>query len=232
MWTLLLTTLPTQPSAVRLRVWRALKQLGCAALRDGAYLLPEAQAAAFEALAAEVQSHGGSASVLSLAARDAAQQQELLALFDRSAAYAEWRSSAQALQQDLPQLAEPEARKRWRIVADALAAVQRTDYLPGPAAAQAQQDMDRLRLAVQARYSKGEPRSGPALVTTSLTRPSTRAGAGPHERGRAWTAWRAHGSFAASLTQRRGSCGWRTRRRHHAVRWVSTLTVRASHTPV
>ena len=44
MWTLLITTLPTQPSAVRLRVWRALKQLGCAALRDGAYLLPEAQA--------------------------------------------------------------------------------------------------------------------------------------------------------------------------------------------
>ena len=193
MWTLLITTLPTQPSAVRLRVWRALKQLGCAALRDGAYLLPETQAAAFEALAAEVQSHGGSASVLSLAARDAAQQQELLALFDRSAAYAEWRSSAQALQQDLPQLAEPEARKRWRMVADALAALQRTDYLPGPAAAQAQQDMDTLRLAVQARYSKGEPRSGPALVTTRLDAPkyqgrrwATRARPGVDRMACAW----------------------------------------------
>ena len=168
LWTLLITTLPTQPSAVRLRVWRALKQLGCAALRDGAYLLPEAQAAAFEALAAEVQAHGGSASVLSLSARNAAQQQELLALFDRSAAYADWRSTAQALQQELPQLAEPEARKRWRMVADALAALQRTDYLPGPAAAQAQQDMDTLRLAVEARYSRGEPRSGPALAITRL----------------------------------------------------------------
>ena len=168
MWALLITTLPTQPSAVRLRVWRSLKQLGCAALRDGAYLLPDAQAGVFETLAAEVRSHGGSASVLSLSARDASQKQELLALFDRSAAYADWRSSAQLLRQDLPQLTEPEARKRWRTVADALAAVQRTDHLPGPAAAQAQQDMDTLRLAVQVRYSKGEPRSGPALAATRL----------------------------------------------------------------
>jgi hypothetical protein len=32
-WSLLLVTLPTQPSAVRLRIWRALKALGCGALR-------------------------------------------------------------------------------------------------------------------------------------------------------------------------------------------------------
>ena len=170
MWTLLITTLPTQPNAVRLRVWRALKQLGCAALRDGAYLLPDAQGAAFETLAAEVRAHGGSASVLALVPRSDAQQQELLALFDRSADYAAWRSTLQALQQDLPQLGEADARKRWRTVADALAALQRTDYLPGPAAAQAQQDMDTLRLAVEARYSKGEPRSGPALAFTRLNR--------------------------------------------------------------
>ena len=168
MWALLITTLPTQPNAVRLRVWRALKQLGCAALRDGAYLLPDAQGAAFETLAAEVQAHGGSASVLALVPRSDAQQQELLALFDRSADYAAWRSTLQALQQDLPQLAEGAARKRWRTVADGLAALQRTDYLPGPAAAQAQQDMDTLRLAVEARYSKGEPRSAPALAITRL----------------------------------------------------------------
>jgi len=45
MWALLIVTLPTRPNAVRLRIWRALKALGCAALRDGAYLLPAAQAA-------------------------------------------------------------------------------------------------------------------------------------------------------------------------------------------
>ena len=35
----MLVKLPTRPNAVRLRTWRALKALGCAALRDGAYLL-------------------------------------------------------------------------------------------------------------------------------------------------------------------------------------------------
>ena len=51
MWALLIVTLPTQPNAVRLRIWRSLKALGCAALRDGAYLLPNEQAAVLESLA-------------------------------------------------------------------------------------------------------------------------------------------------------------------------------------
>ena len=66
MWILLLTTLPTQPNAVRLRIWRALKGLGCVAVRDGAYLLPESEVEKFEALADEVRQHGGTASVLNL----------------------------------------------------------------------------------------------------------------------------------------------------------------------
>ena len=66
MLAILILTLPTQPNAVRVRVWRALKTLGCGALRDGAYLLPSEHAALFEPLAAEVREHGGSAMVLSL----------------------------------------------------------------------------------------------------------------------------------------------------------------------
>ena len=66
MLAILILTLPTQPNAVRVRIWRALKTLGCGALRDGAYLLPAEHAAVFEPLAAEVREHGGSAMVLSL----------------------------------------------------------------------------------------------------------------------------------------------------------------------
>lgn len=168
MWTLLITTLPTQPSAVRLRVWRTLKQLGCASLRDGAYLLPDTQAPAFEALATQVREHGGSASVLALAARSAAQQEELRALFDRSAAYATWREQVLALLNELPQLNEADARKRQRAVADELLELQRTDHVPGPASAQAPQELEQLRQAVKARFSPGEPRSGPALAITRL----------------------------------------------------------------
>lgn len=157
MWTLLITALPSRPSAVRLRIWRALKALGCAALRDGAYLLPQSPSPALEALAGEVRTHGGTASVLSLDPRDAGQRDEWRALFDRSEAYAEWRASAQALRSGLAQLDETAARRQLRAVVDALAAIQRVDHVPGPASAQADTDLDTLRRAVEARFSPGEP---------------------------------------------------------------------------
>ena len=170
MWSLLLITLPTQPNAVRLRLWRALKALGCAALRDGAYLLPAAQAASLDALADEARAHGGTAQVLAMAPRDDAQRDETLALFDRSAVYAAWRQEAQALQDALPALAETEARRRQRAVADALAAIQATDYYPGSAAAQAGADLQALRLALDARFSRGEPQAQAAAGIPPLDR--------------------------------------------------------------
>ena len=157
MWAALILTLPTQPNAVRVRVWRALKALGCAALRDGAYLLPREQAGAFDPLVAEVRAHGGQAMVLDLSARDAAQRAELLALFDRTAAYAQWRADAQALSAALSKLTESEARRRLRAVADALEDLRRTDYYPGSAAEQAAAELDALRPALDARFSRGEP---------------------------------------------------------------------------
>jgi hypothetical protein len=159
MWATLIVTLPSQPNAVRVRVWRALKTLGCAALRDGAYLLPAAQAPLFEPLADEVRQHGGTAMVLAMAPLNDAQRDELLALFDRSEAYAGWRESATALQADLPVLTETEARRRMRLVVDALQALTLVDHYPGAAAAQAQTALHALRQALDAHFSKGEPRA-------------------------------------------------------------------------
>jgi hypothetical protein len=159
MWSLLLVTLPTQPSAVRVRTWRALKSLGCAALRDGAYLLPQAQEGTFEPLVSDVREHGGSAMVLRLTARDDAHEKELVALFDRSDAYAQWRATADALQADLGALGEAEARRRFRAIAQALLEVQRIDYFPGPAAEQAEAALAALRETVDASYCRGEPQA-------------------------------------------------------------------------
>jgi hypothetical protein len=157
MWAVLILTLPSQPNAVRLRLWRALKTLGCASLRDGAYLLPVAQAHLFDPIAAEAQEHGGSATVLDLSARTDAQRAELLALFDRREAYAEWRSEVDAVAAALPRLEENEARRRARSVAESLLALRRIDYYPGAAAEQAEYHLAGLRQAVDARFSKGEP---------------------------------------------------------------------------
>jgi len=158
-WTLLLLTLPTQPNAVRLRVWRALRALGCAALRDGAYLLPAAQGSQFEPLAGEAREHGGTALLLDLGPRDERQRDELLALFDRSEAYALWHDSAARWLAELPSLAETEARRRLRALVDALQALQRIDYYPGAAAEQARSACDALRQALDARFSRGEPQA-------------------------------------------------------------------------
>ena len=157
MWAILIVTLPTQPNAVRVRIWRALKALGCAALRDGAYLLPTDQQAVFEPLAEEVREHGGTAMVLTLSPRDDAQRDESLALFDRTDAYAQWRDTATALQAELDTLGETEARRRLRGVDDALQAVRRIDYYPDTAVEQAQGVLQALRQALDRRFSKGEP---------------------------------------------------------------------------
>jgi len=157
MWAILVITLPTQPNAVRLRIWRALKALGCAALRDGAYLLPAHLAHELDALADEARQHGGTASVLALAARDDQQRNEVQALFGRAAAYAQWREGVDALRGALPCLAETEARRRLRALAEALSTLQRIDYYPGAAAEQAQLDLGALRLALDSQHSKGEP---------------------------------------------------------------------------
>ncbi len=157
MFAILFLTLPTQPNAVRLRVWRALKALGCASIRDGTYLLPHECAALFAPLVDEVRAHGGEASVMKLSGADEAQSAELRGLFDRSEAYGEWRAEADALASSLKALGEVEARRRLRGMADALQALRQIDYYPGNAAAQAETHLSGLRQAVDTLYSKGEP---------------------------------------------------------------------------
>jgi hypothetical protein len=87
----LFLSLPAKASAGRMRIWRGLRALGCANLRDGVYLLPEIadNAKALEDIAAEVRSVLGTADIYRLGGRDPAQQAHLLGLFDRTADYVE-----------------------------------------------------------------------------------------------------------------------------------------------
>lgn len=157
MWSALFLTLPTQPNAVRLRIWRALKGLGCGSLRDGVYVLPAEHARRFDSLVTEVRTHGGQASVMQLSTDDPAARAAVLALFDRTEAFGDWCAQAQGLAAALTTLEETEARRRWRAVAEALQALQRVDYYPGPAGEQARAELEALRQALDARFSRGEP---------------------------------------------------------------------------
>src|SRR5439155_24754439 len=75
-WLLLIASLPTAQTAARMRLWRALKTGGAAALRDGVYLLPQAEGAV-EALATqadELRAAGGEAWLLSAAPLDGSER--------------------------------------------------------------------------------------------------------------------------------------------------------------
>ena len=159
MWSVLFLTLPTQPTAVRLRVWRSLKALGCPLLRDGAYLLPQDREECFQPVVDEVRQHGGSAQVMWLTPSDEVQRDEVLALFDRSAAYEQWRNTLDSWLAALPATAETEARRQWRAIEQALRDIQAIDHYPGEATLQADAALSDARAALDARFSHNEPRA-------------------------------------------------------------------------
>lgn len=81
-WLLLIATLPTKPAAARMRLWRGAKAAGCAALRDGAWLLPATGASKLARLAEDVIAAGGSAEILNVVT-EGEQTTRFTALFDR-----------------------------------------------------------------------------------------------------------------------------------------------------
>ncbi len=142
----LFVSLPTRQTAGRMRIWRALRALGCATLRDGVYLLPESaeHAAALARIADEVLVVDGSADLYLLGGRDAEQQAAIVALFDRAADYA-------AL---LATMARTDASdgKALRGLKRDLAALVDIDFFPGEAQRQAQAGLAALEAA-----AGGEP---------------------------------------------------------------------------
>ena len=142
----LFVSLPTRQSAGRMRIWRALRALGCATLRDGVYLLPDSaeHAAALVKIAEDVHAVQGTADLYRLGGRDEAQQAEIVALFDRSPDYARL----------LKVIADGDAgnAKALRALRRDLTALVAVDYFPGEARRQAQKAFAALESA-----GNGEP---------------------------------------------------------------------------
>lgn len=143
-WLLLVLSLPTENATLRQRVWRALKALGAAVLRDGVYLMPERAEcrAALEGLAEEVRAGRGSAHVLPVQGDVGA---GFVALFDRSVEFAALIEQAAALRQMLDASTLREVLRQSRKLRKSLASLTAIDFFPGEAgalAAQALQDLE------------------------------------------------------------------------------------------
>ncbi|HQR22159.1 MAG TPA: chromate resistance protein [Burkholderiaceae bacterium] len=160
-WLALVLTLPTSPSSVRVRIWRALKASGCGALRDGVYLLPARPGSAdvFDALADEVRQAGGEATRLALTASDREQQAQFEALFDRSAEFKAFEVELARQRRALRSATETAGRRVLRSLVQRLDALQAIDFFADGHGAAAATALEELRAACEARWSPGEPRA-------------------------------------------------------------------------
>jgi hypothetical protein len=178
-WLLLITNLPGRNPTLRMRIWRALKSAGAGLLRDGAYILPNGERSreVLEERAAEIKAAGGAVQVVSFDAESAAQNAELVALFDRAAEYAAAIERLAALKSELAKLAEPEARQRLAGIAREVAAIVTRDFFPCEPRKQMEGALADAEVAVNARFSPDEPRAAHRTI-----RPRERT----QYRGRTW----------------------------------------------
>jgi hypothetical protein len=158
-WLLLSATLPATPSALRVRVWRALKATGAGTLRDGVYLLPASAptAQALWDIERAIVESGADAHMLVVPARNAAQEQVFRSLFDRSEAYAEFAQSVKESRKLLKTATEAEMRRSLRQLESQLGGIQATDFFPSKDGGRAAAAMAALRREVEQRLSPGEP---------------------------------------------------------------------------
>jgi len=86
-WLVIVTQLPTEDPAGRMRMLRTLESLGAAVMREGVYVLPDTldNRRALERLAQYVAQNAGVANVLRVEAAAEAQQAQFQRYFDRSA---------------------------------------------------------------------------------------------------------------------------------------------------
>ncbi len=129
-WLLLILSLPTENTTVRMRAWRAVKAAGAAVLRDGVYLLPDLDRCRelFQRISEDVKEAGGSAFLMN--AGDSGEQ-NLPALFDRSQDYAQLAAEIAACHLLLASGASPaDVIKPVRKLRKTLAGLIEIDFFP------------------------------------------------------------------------------------------------------
>ena len=158
-WLLVIMNLPGRNQTLRMRVWRGLKAAGAPALRDGVYLLPNTPVSRqiFEEYGAEVRSGGGGARFLAFDAESPTEHQGFVALFDRTAAYADVKNRIDSTRWSASKLKEPQARRRLAALRRNVADVVSTDFFPGNGRDQAEQTLAAAEAALNARFSPDEP---------------------------------------------------------------------------
>jgi hypothetical protein len=153
----LVLSLPTRNSTLRMRVWRALKEIGCGVLRDGVYVVP-AGAGRLDEMESEIRSAGGFAMALEMRVKGVGQLEHVRGLFDRSGDYGDLVRTIAAAKSSLARLGHRKAQTAVRRLRGGFEKLSRIDFFPGQAKAQAAEAISSLERHFEETYSHGEPR--------------------------------------------------------------------------
>ncbi|MFC5499698.1 chromate resistance protein ChrB domain-containing protein [Caenimonas terrae] len=165
-WLLLVVSLPTSGATARMRIWRSLKTLGCMPLRDGAYLLPAGaqREQALQELADECTLEGGTAWLMAIAPRSAAEAAAYRQLFDRSDDYAGLRKTWKDANRSLHALTATELVRLQKRLQREYDAVRAVDFFGGEAGKEAEAAWTELGKRIGALLSPDEPHEAAGQV--------------------------------------------------------------------
>lgn len=151
---LLISSLPTQNSTARMRVWRSLKASGAATVRDGVYLLPITHSEKFEAIAQDVISEQGSAYIFQA---EAPLNLEIISLFNRNEEYEALHKQLVDLNQNQSESEKKELLKQVRKLRKNFDALVEIDYFPNETQSQIQSELISLEQSIARLGEVNEP---------------------------------------------------------------------------
>lgn len=165
-WLMLVISLPTRNATERMRIWRALKSLGCAVLRDGVYVLPrgDRRERALAQLGEGVIEAGGSAHLIRVESRDKAQRAAFRALFDRSADYADLAKQIARVNAVLSNTDPAAIRREMKALRRDFNAIAGVDFFPAESKNQAGSALAETEAAAIEIISPGEPHSSSGRI--------------------------------------------------------------------
>jgi len=159
-WLALVVSLPAANATLRMRVWRAMKGLGCAMLRDGVYLLPAGRGLrqALRMHAEDIKQGGGGAYLLNVANPSTEEKTDFQAMFDRSEDYRALMERVTAFHADIGTLDTHAGRRQLKTLWREFEALVAIDYFPRGGKAEADALLMDAEAAFLASLAPGEPR--------------------------------------------------------------------------
>ncbi|WP_109440916.1 chromate resistance protein ChrB domain-containing protein [Acinetobacter haemolyticus] len=142
---LLISSLPTQNTTARMRVWRALKASGAVTLRDGVYILPAEHSNKFDAIADDLISENGNAYIFQTVA---VENLDIAKIFNRKEEYDALYQQISQLRQELNQSNKKELLKQIRKLRKQLDALIDIDYFPTEAKQQTLRELNTVEQAI------------------------------------------------------------------------------------